>query len=236
MTQTGLRYDTSVASPRFRRLAFTLLAITIVYNVFEGILAITAGLAAGSLILLAFGADSYLEVLAAGAVVWRLSFSDEERGERAEGRARRFIGITFLALSVAVVVQAAAALATRGGAAESTLGLALLAASLTLMPVLAFAKLWTAAKANLPVLAAEAKETIACSYLSLTALAGLVAVALFHWWWLDSAAALLMVPWLVREGLEGVRGAACFESARACFCRSCWFGLATCTDLRPAQG
>lgn len=82
-------------------LAFALLALTLFYNVVEGVIAIASGLRAGSLVLLSFGADSYLEVLAAAAVIWRLSYRDEEAGQRAEGRALRFIGITFLALAAA---------------------------------------------------------------------------------------------------------------------------------------
>lgn len=205
--------------------------MTIIYNVTEGVIALWLGLSAGSIVLLAFGADSYLEVMAAGAVAWRLSIDDEEAGERAEQRAMRFIGATFLILAAAVIFQSVFALATRDGAEESVVGLGLLLASLTVMPVLALAKLWTAAAVNLPVLAAEAKETVACSYLSLTAFAGLIATIVFGAWWLDPVAALLMVPWLVKEGLEGVRGDACFEGNRPCFCGECWYGLRSCTDL-----
>jgi divalent metal cation (Fe/Co/Zn/Cd) transporter len=99
------------------------------------------------------------------------------------------------------------------------------------MPVLAMAKLRTAARSNLPALAAEAKETVACSGLSLTALTGLGATAAFGLWWIDPIAALVMVPWLVKEGREGVKGEACFEGARVCWCRECWWGLRTCTDV-----
>jgi divalent metal cation (Fe/Co/Zn/Cd) transporter len=127
-----------------------------------------------------------------------------------------------------VAFQSVNALAGHHAAQESLVGIMLLAASLTVMPLLALAKLWTAARANLAVLAAEAKETVACSYLSLTAFAGLLATALLGWWWLDAAAALLLVPWLVREGLEGVRGDACFEGLRPCFCRACLGGLRSC--------
>ena len=95
--------------------AFALLAITLLYNVAEGVIAIASGLRAGSLVLLSFGADSYLEVLAAAAVMWRLSYRDEEAGERAEGKALRFIGLTFLTLAAAVVFPAALALAAREG-------------------------------------------------------------------------------------------------------------------------
>jgi divalent metal cation (Fe/Co/Zn/Cd) transporter len=215
------------------RLAFVLLAITIAYNVVEGVIAIWSGLAAGSIVLVSFGADSYLEVAAAAAVTWRLTFVDEEAGEAAEVRVLRFVGWTFLALAMAVVVNSAISLSQGHSADESPLGIALLVASFVAMPLLALAKLRTAARANLPALAAEAKETVACSYLSLTALAGLLAVAVFGWWWLDAVAALALVPWLAGEGFEGVRGDACFDGARLCFCRTCFGGLRECA---PADG
>ncbi len=78
-------------------------------------------------------------------------------------------------------------------------------ASVTVMPAVALWKLRIAARTNVPSLAAEARETLACSFLSVTLLLGLVANALLGWWWLDATTALLLVPWLVREGLEGVR-------------------------------
>src|SRR5262249_57750187 len=109
--------------------------------------------------------------------------------------------------------------AQENGAETYDGGLIVLAVSLVLMPMLALAKLWTAARANLAALAAEAKETVACSCLSVTAISGLLATALLGWWWLGAVAALALVPWLVREGLEGVR---------PCFCRPCLGGLRAC--------
>lgn len=217
---------------RSLRAAVFLLIATAAYNVLEGVIAVVSGVQSGSLTLIAFGADSYLEVLAAGAVLWRLTFEDEEAGERAEGHAIRIIGWTFLVLAAAVVFQAIVTLAQRDGAEESTPGLVLLATSVVVMPLLSLAKLRVAARARLGALAAEARETSACSYLSLTALAGLVAVTLFGWWWLDAVTALLLVPWLVREGLEGVRGEACFEGLHPCACRPCFYGL---RDCRPGR-
>src|SRR5688572_31436094 len=92
-----------------RGTARVLLSVTILYNVAEGIIAIASGIAAGSIALIAFGADSYLEVGAAAAVLWRIAIADPERGEAAEQRAMRLIGWTFLGLSVAIVLQAATA-------------------------------------------------------------------------------------------------------------------------------
>jgi divalent metal cation (Fe/Co/Zn/Cd) transporter len=215
--------------PKALATARSLLVITILYNVAEGVIAIGSGIAAGSIALVAFGADSYLEVAAASAVLWRLSIANPERGEIAEQRAMRFIGWTFLALSAAVVFQAASAFAAQDGAEESLVGIGLAVASIAIMPALALWKLKIAADGRILALAAEAKETIACSYLSLTLLAGLLANLLFGWWWLDAATALLLVPWLVREGLEGVRGDACFEGLTTCFCRACLYGVRRCS-------
>ena len=213
------------------RLAYILLAATLAYNVAEGFLTIIAGIETRSVVLLSFGADSYLEVLAAAAVIWRLSYRDDEAGERAEQGAMRLIGATFLALAVAIVFQSISSLAAGQGADQSLLGVVVLAASLVLMPALSVAKFWVAARTNMPVLAAEAKETIACSYLTITAMAGVLAVFLVGWWWLDAVGALLMVPWLVKEGREGIRAEACFEGVRPCFCGTCLFGLRSCTPV-----
>ena len=209
-------------------LAKLLLIATALYNVAEGVIAIWSGVAAGSLALIAFGADSYLEVAAASAVLWRISTADEELGERREQRAMRLIGWTFLALAAAVLYQAFAAIAGREGADESLVGIGLALASVIVMPLVALAKLRTAARTKLVALAAEARETLACSYLSVSLLLGLVANALLGWWWLDPATALVLVPWLVREGLEGARGDVCFEGLTACFCRSCFYGMRRC--------
>ena len=182
-----------------------LLAVTIVYNVIEGVVALWAGLAAGSIALIAFGADSYLEVAAAALVLWRLSAAQRSGADLIEERVRRFVGWTFLVLAAAVVFQAAWSLTVQDGANESMVGIGLAVASVTVMPAVALWKLRIAARTNVPSLAAEARETLACSFLSVTLLLGLVANALLGWWWLDATTALLLVPWLVREGLEGVR-------------------------------
>jgi len=126
--------------------------------------------------------------------------------EQIEGRERavhRFVGLTLLLLAVYVVGQSAWTLWRRQAAAESVVGICLAAASLVIMPVVSFYKLRAARQVGSRALAAEAKETLACSYLSFCLLAGLVANAVAGWWWADPLAALLMVPWLVHEGLEG---------------------------------
>ena len=208
--------------------AKTLLVVTVLYNVVEGVIAIWSGIVAGSIALVAFGADSYLEVAAASLVLWRVGIQDEEYGERIEQRVVRFIGWTFIVLSAAIVFQSVWALVKGTGAEESLVGILLAVLSVTIMPLIAFWKLQIAAKGNYPSIAIEAKETIACSALSVTLLVGLAANALLGWWWLDAVTALLLVPWLVREGLEGIRGDACHELLQLCSCQPCFFGLRSC--------
>jgi divalent metal cation (Fe/Co/Zn/Cd) transporter len=92
---------------------------------------------------------------------------------------------------------------------ESLIGIILALASLVIMPLVAWGKLRVANAIGSAALRAEAKETLACSYLSLALLLGLVANATAGWWWADPVAALCMVPWLVKEGMEGLRGEHC---------------------------
>ncbi len=213
------------------RLAKGLLIATILYNVAEGVIAVWSGIVAGSIALVAFGADSYLEVAAASLVLWRVGIRDEEYAERIENRVVKFIGWTFIILTAAIVFQSSWALIEGAGASESPVGIVLALLSVTIMPLIAFWKLQVAAKGNLQSIAMEAKETIACSALSVTLLVGLVANALLGWWWLDAVTALLLVPWLVREGLEGIRGETCNEWVQLCSCRPCLYGLRTCRAL-----
>jgi divalent metal cation (Fe/Co/Zn/Cd) transporter len=114
--------------------------------------------------------------------------------------------VTFLLLALYVLVQAAGTLWKRQIPQESVVGIALATASLIVMPAFSWGKLRAARVIGSAALRAEAKETLACSYLSLTLLVGLAANAVAGWWWADPVAALLMVPWLLSEGIEGWRG------------------------------
>ena len=209
-------------------LARLLLLFTVLYNVAEGVIALWSGIVAGSFALVFFGADSYIEVAAASLVLWRLGIEDNERAEVVEHQVVRFIGVTFLVLSAAIVFQSVWALSQQNGAEESLVGIGLAVTSVTLMPLIAVWKLQIAAKGNLQSIAIEAKETIACAALSLILLVGLVANATLGWWWLDAVTALLLVPWLLREGLEGIRGEGCHDELVLCSCRSCLFGIRSC--------
>lgn len=192
------------------RIARWLVGGTVAYNAVEGIVAISAGFLAGSIALVGFGLDSFIELAAAGALLWRLRVeaggAEPEEVERTEERVHRFIGGTFMALALYVTAQAAWILWKGAIPQESLLGIVLAVVSLILMPIVAWGKLRAARELGSASLRAEAKETLACSYLSFTLLLGLVANAAFGWWWADPAAALLMVPWLIVEGREGLEG------------------------------
>jgi divalent metal cation (Fe/Co/Zn/Cd) transporter len=176
-------------------------------------IALWAGRYAGSIALVGFGVDSFIECAAAAALFWRLGI--EARGaapetiERSERRVHRFVGGTFMALALYVLIQASWTLWHQEAVSESTIGIILAVASLVIMPLVAWGKIHAAQSIGSAALRAEAKETLACSYLSLTLLLGLVANAVAGWWWADPVAALLMVPWLGQEGLEGLRGEPC---------------------------
>lgn len=173
------------------------------YNVAEGILCVSAGVAAGSVVLIGFGLDSGIEAFAALAA-WR--FLRREITEETEERLARIVGWTFLALAAYVVIQSAHDLILGEEVTPSRLGLVVTSVSLVVMPFLGLWKLRLARRLGSRGLEAEAKETIACSYLSFFAVLGVAVRYLGGPSWVDPVAALLMVPWLLREGLEKVRG------------------------------
>jgi divalent metal cation (Fe/Co/Zn/Cd) transporter len=177
------------------------------YNVVESAVGLAAGAASGSVSLLGFGADAAIESAASVAALWRLhADGDEARRERLERRALRLIGGAMCVLAAYVAWEAVGALRAREVPAASPVGIALAVASLTLMPVLARAKRRVALGLGSGALVIEAKQTSICAWLSAILLAGLALNALLGWWWADPVAALAMVPLIVREGMEGLRG------------------------------
>jgi len=180
---------------------------TVGWNVIEGIVAIAAGVAAGSIALVGFGLDSYIEVASGAVLIWRLrkhGFSDDEEEEAAEKKAILFVGVTFFLLAAYVLYESGKKLYFHEHPEESLVGIILAIVSLIVMPFLAFYKKKIAVKINSRALRADALETLACSYLSLTLLLGLAANALFGWWWADPVAALAMIYFLIKEGWEAI--------------------------------
>ncbi|MCA1632549.1 MAG: cation transporter [Acidobacteria bacterium] len=192
---------------RGRRLEY----LTVGWNSLEGVIAIAAGLTAGSIALVGFGFDSVIEVSSGAALLWRLHLDAPEERERAERVALKVVGASFLALAAYVAFDAAKSLLMREPPEASYVGIALAALSLVVMPVLARAKRSVAAKINSRALQADARQTDICAYLSAILLGGLALNALFGWWWADPVAALSMIPIIVREGVEALRGETCCE-------------------------
>ncbi|MDQ3754690.1 MAG: cation transporter [Acidobacteriota bacterium] len=185
---------------------------TIAYNSLEGLIAIAAGLVAGSIALVGFGFDSLIEVTSGVALLWRLRADiDESRRERMEAITLRIVGVSFLALAAYVSYDSILALWRRELPEESLPGILLAAASLVVMPLLARAKREVARNIKSAALRADAKQTELCTYLSAILLGGLLLNALWGWWWADAVAALVMVPIIAREGIEALRGKACCE-------------------------
>ena len=183
---------------------------TVGYNSLEGIIAIAAGLMAGSIALVGFGFDSVIEVISGVTLLWRLHADvDEEKRERVEQRALRIVGASFLLLAAYVTFDALKALVLREPPDESVIGIVLAAVSLVVMPFLVRAKRRVAGAIGSRALNADATQTALCTYLSAILLAGLLLNATLGWWWADPVAAMVMVPIIVREGLEGIRGERC---------------------------
>lgn len=193
---------------RGRRLEY----FTVGYNSLEGVIAVTLGLIAGSIVLVGFGLDSAVEVTSGLTLLWRLQHREAAADdERAERLALRVVGILFLVLAAYVAYDAVSSLVLREPPAESFPGILLAAASLVIMPILVRKKRRVATSLGSAALQADATQTAVCTYLSAILLAGLALNALVGWWWADPVAALLMVPIIAREGIEAVRGKTCCD-------------------------
>lgn len=189
--------------------------ITLGYNTLEGIVAIGAGLMAGSIALVGFGADSVIEVVSSVASLFRLHRdADPVRRAHAEGIAVRVVGWSFLLLAFYIVIDAGHSLLVHEVPERSLPGLIITLLSVIVMPLLARAKQRVAQTLGSRALVADAKQTSLCAYLSVIVLAGLILNAVLGWWWADCVAALAMVPIIAKEGFEGVRGERCDDGCR----------------------
>lgn len=187
---------------------------TIGYNSLEGLIAVGAGLIAGSVALVGFGFDSLIEVTSGAALLWRLHADvDEVRRERVEAISLRIVGACFLVLAIYVSYDSIKSLIRREAPEESLVGIVLAAVSLVIMPLLVRAKRNVARAVNSAALMADSKQTALCTYLSAILLGGLLLNALVGWWWADPVAALIMVPIILNEGVEALRGETCCDNA-----------------------
>lgn len=201
MSVDALNFESKIkATRRARNLEY----LTVGWNSLEGIIAIGAGIFAGSVALVGFGVDSAIEVSSGAIILWRLV-----SGEHREKLALQLVGVTFLALCVYIAFDALKSLAYRETPTVTYVGIAVAALSLVVMPILARSKRSIALELNSRAMLADSRQTDLCAYLSAILLGGLILNAIFGWWWADPVAALIMVPIIGKEGIQALRGKTC---------------------------
>lgn len=187
---------------------------TIAWNSIEGLVAVVAGLIAGSISLVGFGIDSFIEVTSGAVLLWRISVdADIHAREKNERIALRTVGLCFLLLAIYIAYESGTDLWSKKAPEHSIPGIFLACVSLVVMPLLSRAKRKVGAALSSAAMHADAKQTEFCTYLSAILLAGLVLNAAFGLWWADPVAGLVMVPIIANEGIQGLKGKACDDCA-----------------------
>ncbi|HLQ60276.1 MAG TPA: cation transporter [Candidatus Acidoferrales bacterium] len=186
-------------------------AFTVAWMAVEAAVAVGAGLAARSVLLTAFGLDSVIELLSAGALLWRLQVEaaggDQQRVVAAERRVVRVSAVLLVLLCAYVVVTAALGLVLRVQPEGSVLGLVVAAAAVVVMPLLAWRKRGVNRTLESAALRADIVETLTCAYLAGATLVGVGLNLVLHWWWAEYLCALALLWWLAREAWETVQAA-----------------------------
>ena len=180
--------------------------VSLAWTTLEALAGIAAGLMAGSIALIGFGADSVIEVASSGILLWRLN---HELGEERERTALRLVGVSFLLLAVYVGWEAAESLIKHQPPKVSYFGIIFSVLCLIVMPLLARAKRRIAVRIDSGAMEADARQSAICGYLAAILLCGLALNALFGWWWADPVAALAMLPIIIKEGLDALSGKTC---------------------------
>jgi divalent metal cation (Fe/Co/Zn/Cd) transporter len=189
--------------------------LTVGWNVVEGVVAIGAAIAAGSVALMGFGIDSFVECASGAVLIWRLRAERRHASataiERLERRAQRLVAVSLFALAAYIIGDVTYCLVTRERPAPSTVGMVLTAVSLGVMWWLARAKVRMARALGSRSLESDAFQTTACWWLSLAALVGIGLNAAFSWWWADPIAAVLISLLITHEGRQAWRGEDCCD-------------------------
>lgn len=180
------------------------------YNLLEGVVAVSAGVAASSTALLGFGLDSFVEVSSALVVIWQFRSRVPENRERLS---LRLIAVSFFALAAWVTIDAVRSLLGSERAEASPVGIGIAAVSVIVMPILVWAKRRTGRELGSAAVVADSMQTMLCTYLSAIVLVGLLVNATLGWWWADPVAALVIAAVAVREGVEAWRGEQCDDCA-----------------------
>jgi divalent metal cation (Fe/Co/Zn/Cd) transporter len=220
----GLKSAPGAQSPSTRkgdvRLGIWIELFTILWMIIEASVAITVGFATRSVSLQGFGIDSIVELIAGSILLWRLLVEQRggsvERIEQAERRASWVTAISLFALAIYIIGDSASTFIARTRPEASWWGVGLAVAAAIIMPLLWQGKLRVAKHIGSAALKADAACSVSCAYMSFTLLAGLLLNRLFGWWWADPLAALALVYFLMREGLEALHEARTGEACDCC--------------------
>lgn len=179
---------------------------SVIYNLVEAAVAITAGVVAGSVALVGFGLDSVVESFSGVVILWQFRHRLPEIRER---QALRLIGVSFFALAAYVTVESGRSLLGSGDPEPSTVGIVLAGSSLVVMPFLSWAQRRTGQQLGSGSVVADSKQTLLCTYLSAVLLLGLVLNSTLGWSWADPLVGLVIAAVAVKEGREAWRGDTC---------------------------
>lgn len=224
---------------RLGRRAQLLAAASVTYNVIEAVIAITAGIVAGSVALVGFGLDSVVEVSSGLVILWQFRHRLPESREQ---QALRLMAFSFFALAAYVGFESVRALLGDHDPDDSPVGIGLAIASLAIMPFLSWAQRRTGKALGSNAVVADSTQTLLCTYLSAVLLVGLVLNATLGWSWADPIAGLIIVAVAVKEGREAWRGEGCCgaigshhgDDADACGCSGSECSDGCCTPADPA--
>ena len=205
---TELATNRRTLAQRGKRLEY----FTLAWNSLEGLVAVIAGAIAGSISLVGFGIDSFIEVTSGATLLWRMSVdADEENRERNERLSIRIVGVCFIALALYIAYAGVSDLIGKKAPEHSIPGIVLACVSLAIMPILSHAKKKVGNALGSAAMEADAKQTDFCVYLSAILLVGLLLNAALGWWWADPMAGLAMTPIIAKEGLKGIKAETCCQ-------------------------
>lgn len=183
--------------------------LSTIWMAFEFVVGFTSGIKAGSILLIAFGLDSFLEIISGSTLIWRLkkefNHAPEKEIAQAEKKSSFIVGIILLLLSVYVIAVSVFNLATHQSAESSLSGILIAIASVILMPIFTFKKRSLGKIIKSGALIEDGMCNITCAYMAGTVLLGAILTALFNLWWVDSIAALILVYFIASEGIESLQ-------------------------------